>query len=288
MADAPEKQPEKLCFVIGAIGEDGSPERVHADWLLEGIINPVFREHFTHFNVVRADKIAQPGMIDSQIINHLLDVELVIADMTFLNANAFYELGIRHMAQKPTVHMFRTGDPIPFDVKPHRAIPFSVLRPQDQAAARAALREAVAEVEKPNFTVENPVTRARGVVQLQQNATPGLQVLMESLDALKERVDTLHQHYSKPFSSTHVAPHGFDAREPRVRIKLKTGEAITDSKIEDIMVVMGNRKLPPFTLNLEEEDIVANFDGRLSGTAMFNAVKELEKLPWASVVTFRS
>jgi len=49
-----------------------------------------------------------------------LDADLVIADMSLLNANAFYEIGLRHMERKPIIHMFRSGEVIPFDVKPRK------------------------------------------------------------------------------------------------------------------------------------------------------------------------
>ncbi len=68
----PKSNPTKTCFVIGRIGDAGSPTRGHADWLLDEIITPVFEEHFKDFEVVRSDKITQPGMIDSQVINNLL------------------------------------------------------------------------------------------------------------------------------------------------------------------------------------------------------------------------
>src|SRR5262249_40853819 len=54
MADDSSK---KLCFVIGPIGSEGSDERRHADWLLNGIVRPVFAEHFSDYKVERADKI---------------------------------------------------------------------------------------------------------------------------------------------------------------------------------------------------------------------------------------
>jgi hypothetical protein len=38
MTDAPRK----TCFVVGPIGDAGSPLRGHADWLLDEIIEPVF------------------------------------------------------------------------------------------------------------------------------------------------------------------------------------------------------------------------------------------------------
>jgi hypothetical protein len=111
-------EPEKLCFVIGPIGDEGTETRLHADWVLKAIIQPVFNEYFRQFRVERADQIVAPGSINSQVINRLLDAPLVIADMSLHNANAFYELAIRHMKQLPTIHMIRAGDKIPFDVAP--------------------------------------------------------------------------------------------------------------------------------------------------------------------------
>jgi hypothetical protein len=58
---------KKLCFVIGPIGDVGTDIRQHADWLLDGIIEPVFAEHFPDFKPERADKIGAPGMITVDI-----------------------------------------------------------------------------------------------------------------------------------------------------------------------------------------------------------------------------
>ncbi|MDW9584433.1 hypothetical protein GOB17_33730 [Sinorhizobium meliloti] len=141
MAEKPEL---KKCFVVCPIGAVGSGTRAHADWLLHEIIEHVFDRYFPgRFEIVRADRIDEPGMIDAQIINHLLEDDLVIADMSELNANAFYEMGIRHMIEKPIIHMFKKGTDIPFDVKLYRAIPFSYEHPADLQEARAALAGAV-------------------------------------------------------------------------------------------------------------------------------------------------
>jgi hypothetical protein len=102
MADDNSK---KLCFVIGPIGSEGSDERRHANWLLNGIIKPVFSAHFPGYEVQRADEIVAPGSINSQVITRIMDASLVIVDMSMHNANAFYELAIRHMVGLPTIHM---------------------------------------------------------------------------------------------------------------------------------------------------------------------------------------
>jgi hypothetical protein len=49
----------KLCFVIGPIGDAGTETRTNADWVLDGVIRPVFAEHFPNFKGLRAD--ACPG-----------------------------------------------------------------------------------------------------------------------------------------------------------------------------------------------------------------------------------
>ena len=135
---------KKVCFVVGPIGEPDTDTRIHADWLLEEIIEPVMNE-WPDFEVIRADKISRPGMIDAQVIPHLLDAELVIADLSALNANAFYEIGIRHMAQKPVIHMQLNEDEIPFDLTLYRAIKFSRRKPGD---LKIAPRAEIAKREK--------------------------------------------------------------------------------------------------------------------------------------------
>jgi hypothetical protein len=184
---------QRLCFVVSPIGTAGGLERTHADWLLKGIIEPVFAKHFTNYRLERADKINVPGMIDSQVINRLLDAELVIVDMSLSNANAFYEMGIRHMVQLPIIHMFREGDRIPFDVAPYRAIPFSYAHPDHLDAAKTALKQAVDEVNKEGYQVENPVTRARGLMELRRHATAPEKVILDSLSQMERRLTALEE-----------------------------------------------------------------------------------------------
>lgn len=188
----PDQRPaQKICFVIGPIGDPGTSIRTHADWLLEGIIKPTFDAHFSDWTVLRSDKISKPGMIDSQIIDMLMNSDLVIADMSFENANAFYEMGIRHVIQKPIIHMFLEGSNIPFDVKLHRAIPFSILEHRHLANAQSYLNAAVKEAILPDFKVENPVTIAFGRVEFAKNATEAEKIIEADLQEHSRRLNNL-------------------------------------------------------------------------------------------------
>jgi hypothetical protein len=184
---------KKLCFVIGPIGDQATPERCHADWLFDGIIKPVFTEHFRdEFEVpVRADQLVAPGSINTQVITRLFEVPLVIADLSHHNANAFYELAIRHMVRLPTIHMIHKDWKLPFDVAAFRAIYFSRDDYADIVTARDSLKSTVEEVMKPAFEVENPITHARGVINLDQHASSEQRVILDRLEALERQIQRL-------------------------------------------------------------------------------------------------
>jgi hypothetical protein len=177
--------PRKTCFVIGPIGDDGSDTRRHADWLLEGIIAPVLADF--EFDVQRSDRIAKPGMIDSQIINHVIDADLVIADLSNRNPNAFYELAIRHMEERPIIHMIHKSELllIPFDVRPFRTVLFSWDSPKELEQSKLDLKSYVRSAISTDHEVDNPVTRARGHQNLTKTATPTETMLFREIDDVK-------------------------------------------------------------------------------------------------------
>ncbi|QJP12706.1 hypothetical protein G3545_02920 [Starkeya sp. ORNL1] len=177
----------KSCFIVSPIGEPDSRERVHAEWVAEMIIRPVLND-IGDINVERSDDINTPGLIDSQIIDRLLNVDLVIADLSFLNPNVFYEIGIRHLAQKPIIHLQLESERIPFDVLLYRSIKFSISRPRDIEAAKLLLKNQINVALAPDYIVENPVTRTRGRVELAEHATPEMQTIMRDIEALSARV----------------------------------------------------------------------------------------------------
>lgn len=51
------------------------------------------------------------------ILQHILKSQIIIANISNRNPNVFYELGIAHMAGKPTILICRDGSSIPFDLQ---------------------------------------------------------------------------------------------------------------------------------------------------------------------------
>jgi hypothetical protein len=161
------------------------------------------------------------------MINDLLNADLVIADLSFSNPNAFYEIGIRHMAQKPIIHMQLREEKSPFDLSLYRAVKFSRAKFSDLSLARAELRKAVTAVLEDDYEVENPVTNARGRFQLQQHATPGQQVLFDQLRAIEQRLAKVES-YEEPevvFANQPARPR-IEPHDP----PLKVGEIVFHTK----------------------------------------------------------
>ena len=85
-SETKKEPPQKSCFVISPIGEERTDIRKHADQFLEYLIKPAM-EQAGFAEPLRADQSPEPGAITDQVIGHLLEDDLVIADLTGWNAN---------------------------------------------------------------------------------------------------------------------------------------------------------------------------------------------------------
>ena len=111
---------KKTCFVVMGFGEktdyQSNPQRVlNLDRTYEDIIEPAVTA--SGLECIRADKIIHSGVIDKPMYEQLLAADLVIADLSTANANAIYELGVRH-ALRPhsTIVMADNKFSFPFDL----------------------------------------------------------------------------------------------------------------------------------------------------------------------------
>jgi hypothetical protein len=116
---------DRTCFVVMPIRKAGSPEHAHFRAIYNNIKPAVEKFGYT---VLRADEVQKSGAITKDIVTRLGESDLVIADLTDLNPNVFYELGIRHALRGRGTLMLldenRTPD-IPFDLSAYRVIKFT-------------------------------------------------------------------------------------------------------------------------------------------------------------------
>jgi len=191
-----------LCFVIGPIGKDGTIERKHADLLLHAVIKDVLEDEEFGYRVKRADEDADPGMITDRIVTDITRADLVVADLTDLNPNVFYELGIRHSKEGKTIHVAKTGTTLPFDTLAHRTIFVDLTDWHSQEKARLSLAEAVRATRRPDYKVSNPITQANASFQMRESSDPRDRVMAE----LSQRVAALEYKASTDRSISNIPP----------------------------------------------------------------------------------
>lgn len=114
--NASEHKPnmDKPCGLIMPISATLNHEKSHWDAMLELLSRAVETAGYT----------AKPVWIDSstdrvseRIIGNIFDHSVIIADITDLNPNVMFELGLRLASKKPTLVVMEDGGSIPFDIR---------------------------------------------------------------------------------------------------------------------------------------------------------------------------
>ena len=71
----------------------------------------------TGLTPVRCDELYESGLIQRKMLEHIRDARAAVVDISLLNANVFYELGVRHTLRKSvTVLVRRKGTIVPFNI----------------------------------------------------------------------------------------------------------------------------------------------------------------------------
>src|SRR5687768_8498969 len=106
------------CFVVMGFGtktDYATGRKLDLNKSYRLLIKPVVEEK--GLVCIRADEIRHSGSIDVPMYKELLKADVVIADLSTANVNAFYELGIRH-ALRPHTTIVISEDKMayPFDL----------------------------------------------------------------------------------------------------------------------------------------------------------------------------
>lgn len=165
----------RCCFVIMPFGrrqvgdEHGATREVDFDAIYDRVFVPAIAvvplpEGGT-LEARRTDRDFFAGDISQDMFEYLEYSRLALADITGLNANVFYELGVRHRARQAGTAIFRqVGAQIPFDINQIKAFPYEY-EPDEQAAeARSLITKVLTESLGQN-RIDSPVQRALVVQQ---------------------------------------------------------------------------------------------------------------------------
>jgi hypothetical protein len=130
----------KPTTIKGADGKDTSVD-VDFDAIERELIQPALAAN--RLQGVTTGVIAEAGNIRVDMFQMLITHDLVIADISIDNANAFYELGIRHGLRSKGTILLRfptSGKDVPFDLKTDRYVAYDREKP---AAAVGLLTQTI-------------------------------------------------------------------------------------------------------------------------------------------------
>jgi hypothetical protein len=115
MSEEPHK---KTCFVVMGFGEKTDFQQ-QKTFDLDKSYRIIIKKavEAAGLECIRADDVMHSGVIDKPMYELLLTADVVVADLSTSNANAIYELGVRH-ALRPhtTIVIAEKGFKFPFDI----------------------------------------------------------------------------------------------------------------------------------------------------------------------------
>ncbi len=169
---------KKRCFVVMGYGVRPdllSGKKINLDKVYREIIKPVVED--CGYECIRGDEVLDSGLIDESMYYGILESDLVVADISTLNPNAIYELGVRHGVRRfRTIIMMESKDQFFFDLNHSRTIKYIYHRKKTAFDAeadrvRAQLKGVIENIE-PKEQVDSPLYKFVNDLQEPQRAEP--------------------------------------------------------------------------------------------------------------------
>ncbi len=160
---------KRTCFVVMPFGEKKDADGVDIDF--DDIYRFFFRKAIESLGLecIRCDEIAEAGSIHEKMFEQLYKADVVVVDITSLNANVFYELGVRHTLQKSvTVLIRRKGTTIPFNIQGLQVVEYD----QMKFASIERAKERVLEIIKNGLNVKKNDSPVHAVLSLNIGTEP--------------------------------------------------------------------------------------------------------------------
>jgi O-acetyl-ADP-ribose deacetylase (regulator of RNase III) len=130
----------KRCFVIMPFKKKSVGDvEVDFDEVYERLIQPAVEAE--GLDCIRCDQIARPGSIHKSMIENIFEADVAVVDITTLNPNVFYELGVRHaLKSRVTVLLRREQVDVPFNINGFNVTDYNLKK---RAESVAKLRKCI-------------------------------------------------------------------------------------------------------------------------------------------------
>ena len=140
-----KQQTPKNCFVIMPFSKTELCTEKDWDDVFYLLRKPAVEKAGYNYVCKRNDQ--HVGSIIKSIMKNLNSADLVIADLTNQNANVFYELGVRHTLNTPTILITQNSEHVPFDLQDYKFIEYNRLT-GGVKKLKKDIKNAIKEIEK--------------------------------------------------------------------------------------------------------------------------------------------
>ncbi len=193
MKDGQNAQPIKKCFIITPIGNPESEIRKKADGVINAVIKPVVES--MGYETIPPHEMTKSGSITQQIIEHIIYDDLVIANLTGLNANVMYELAIRHAIKKPVICIIERNTELPFDVATERFILYDD-NMYNVVSLKDSIKKAIASSIN-DTNIDNPIYRSIKEIDIMKKISESkdpnsnaLKLIINRLSRIENEINT--------------------------------------------------------------------------------------------------
>ncbi|MCY9579696.1 hypothetical protein [Paenibacillus alvei] len=182
----------KKCFIVTPIGGDNTDIRRAAEGVIDAVITPLLVElGFKESNITVAHRMPQPGSINKQVIDRVLNDDLVITNLTNLNPNVMYELATRHCARKPVIQICEEGTRLPFDIVEERTIFY-----KNDMLGVVQLREnlnKMVPLALADHKIDNPIYRViqTNLIQASETIVDADKLILSRIDQMENMISSL-------------------------------------------------------------------------------------------------
>lgn len=136
---------ENICFVMMPFGDP-------FDDYYNELYKPAIEE--VDFIPKRADSLFRPSPIIKDIWEYINKSKILIADITDLNGNVMYELGLAHAIAKPVIIISDSIENVPFDLRFLRILIYDKRKPKWGENLKEKIKKSINEIiESPTDSI---------------------------------------------------------------------------------------------------------------------------------------
>lgn len=185
---------ERTCFVIMPFGKKKvGGKQVNFDAIYKEILEPAIGSTKTPEDkkliAARTDMDTFSSSINQDMFEYIMYSRMACADISGLNPNVFYEIGVRHATQESgTVLLRQTGHPIPFDITSIKIFEYDHQPKERAEKSRGFVSNLLSETLKRN-RLDSPVRLA---LRAQWGGTPASVQGIAASAAERDQVDNRH------------------------------------------------------------------------------------------------